>query len=90
MPSRLGFLESINPLPSDDADFAIGSYQEAQLYNRTFKQKCTIRFAFQKLFANPEPNMDVLEPLRNGALSLFDLQVLIHRKFVSPIHMAGG
>lgn len=81
MPPRFGFLESANPLPCNEPDFAVGSYQEAQLYNRTFPQKCTIRFAFQTLFANPDPNTDVLEPLRNGAVNMLDLQILIHREF---------
>jgi len=83
VPPRIQWSEIDLPFPSDDVCFKAANYSELLSIQRFPAPRIKIKSAFVLLFG-PTDSIDTERALQSAALTVLDLQMLIHSKQPSP------
>ncbi len=88
LPPRVELSELDLQLPCDPICFETADYQEMVIYSRFPRPKMKVLDAFQKLFMTQSPTSARFDPVEKNALNCWDLLIVIHRKFHSPLRVS--
>jgi len=86
VPPRVQWTEIDLPFQGDDDIFRLSNFNEVVARSLVPQRRIKIKDAFYLLFAPRETAEKDLMGLRNGHLTAFDMQMLIH--FTSSPHLA--